>query len=200
MVVDKIRIQMDAFLEDGSHEATISVIRALAVAVPHSTDRLREYLLTKIFMLTSITPTGNDIERRHERANVLCEALRALDATDLPATSVRDQLLPSIQNLLKDLDALDPAHKEALEIICRERSGGTLESLSKVMGAHLGIASSVSSLFGESSLLGKKEGSEQHDTAGPTTPEPNQQTQPESTRFGRIMRGGFGDILRGQSK
>jgi len=44
-VVDKIRIQMDAFLEDGSHEATISVIRALAVAVPHSTDRLREYIL-----------------------------------------------------------------------------------------------------------------------------------------------------------
>jgi hypothetical protein len=81
MVVEKIRIQMDAFLEDGSHEATISVIRALAVAVPHSTDRLREYLLTKIFKLTSITPSGDDIERRRERANVYCEALRALDAT-----------------------------------------------------------------------------------------------------------------------
>ena len=113
-VVDKIRIQMDAFLEDGSHEATISVIRALAVAVPHSTDRLREYillwipclhldssfawslaclcvqtsfcpfalcflwhdvhLLTKIFKLTSITPSGDDFERRRERANVYCEA------------------------------------------------------------------------------------------------------------------------------
>jgi hypothetical protein len=36
---------MDAFLEDGSHEAAISVIRALAAAVPHSTDRLREYIL-----------------------------------------------------------------------------------------------------------------------------------------------------------
>lgn len=200
MVVDKIRIQMDAFLEDGSHEATSSVIRALAVAVPHSTDRLREYLLTKIFKLTSIAPTGNNIEQRRERANVLCEALRALDATDLPATSVRDQLLPSIQNLLKDLDALDPAHKEAIEIIVRERSGGTLESLSKVMGAHLGIASSVSSFFGDSSLLVKKESSERHDPAGPTAPEPNLQTQPESTRFVRIMRGGFGDILRGQSK
>uniref|UniRef100_A0A453EU48 Uncharacterized protein n=3 Tax=Aegilops tauschii subsp. strangulata TaxID=200361 RepID=A0A453EU48_AEGTS len=83
MVVDKIHIQMDAFLEDGSHEATISVIRALAVAVPHSTDRLREYLLTKIFRLTSAPPTENDIERRRERANVFCEALRALDATEL---------------------------------------------------------------------------------------------------------------------
>lgn len=44
-IIDKIRIQMDAFLEDGSHEATISVIRALVVAVPHTTERLREYIL-----------------------------------------------------------------------------------------------------------------------------------------------------------
>ncbi|CAM0881248.1 unnamed protein product [Alopecurus aequalis] len=185
MVVDKIHIQMDAFLEDGSHEATISVIRALAVAVPQSTDRLREYLLTKIFKLTSVTTTGNDMEQRCERANVFCEALRALDATDLPATSVRDLLLPSIQNLLKDLDALDPAHKEALEVIARERSGGTLESIGKAMGAHLGIATSVSSFFGESGLLGKKEGGEQHD---PAPPQPSLQTQQENTRFGRIMR------------
>jgi len=64
-----------------------------------------------------------------------------LAIADLPAMGVRDLLLPSIQNLLKDLDALDPVHKEALEIISRERSGGTLESISKVMGAHLGIAS-----------------------------------------------------------
>jgi hypothetical protein len=119
---------------------------------------------------------------------------------DLPAMGIRDLLLPSIQNLLKDLDALDPAHKEALEIISRERSGGTLESISKVMGAHLGIASSVSSFFGENSLLTKKEGGEEHDPAGPTAPEQNLQAQPESTRFGRIMRSGFGDILRGQSK
>lgn len=197
MVVDKIHIQMDAFLEDGSHEATVSVIRALAVAVPHSTDKLREYLLTKIIKLTSASPSGNDIERRRERANVFCEALRALDATDLPATSVRDLLLPSIQNLLKDLDALDPAHKEALEVIARERSGGALESIGKAMGAHLGIASSVSSFFGESGLLGKKEGAEQLD---PAPPQPSLQTQQENTRFGRMMRGGFGDMLRGKAK
>ncbi|KAL6608032.1 hypothetical protein ACP70R_041095 [Stipagrostis hirtigluma subsp. patula] len=200
MVVDKIRIQMDAFLEDGSHEATISVIRALAAAMPHSTDRLREYILLREFNLTSIPSSGNDIERRRERANVFCEALRALDATDIPATSVRDLLLPSIQNLLKDLDALDPAHKEALEIIAHERSGGTLESISKVMGAHLGIASSVSSFFGESSLLGKKESGEQHQSAGPTAAQTSPQAQPESTRFGRMMRGGLGDMLRGKAK
>jgi hypothetical protein len=120
--------------------------------------------------------------------------------TDLPATSVRDLLLPSIQNLLKDLDALDPAHKEALEVIARERSGGTLESIGKAMGAHLGIATSVSSFFGESGLLGKKEGGEQHDPAAPAPPQPSLQSQPENTRFGRIMRGGFGDMLRGKAK
>nr|CDM82936.1 unnamed protein product [Triticum aestivum] len=128
MVVDKIHIQMDAFLEDGSHEATIS-------------------------------------------------------------------------NLLKDLDALDPAHKEALEVIGRERSGGTLESIGKAMGAHLGIATSVSSFFGESNLLGKKEGGEQHDPAAASVPpQVGLQTQQENTRFGRIMRGGFGDMLRGKAK
>nr|CAD1834951.1 unnamed protein product [Ananas comosus var. bracteatus] len=134
MIVDKIRVQMDAFLEDGSHEATVSVVRALVVAVPHTIDRLREYLLSKIFQLTSMPSPGSDIARRRERANAFCEAIRALDATDLPATSIRDFLLPSIQNLLKDTDALDPAHKEALEVIMRERSGGTFESISKVMG------------------------------------------------------------------
>lgn len=36
---------MDAFLEDGSHEATIAVVRALVVAVPHTTERLRDYIL-----------------------------------------------------------------------------------------------------------------------------------------------------------
>ena len=36
---------MDAFLEDGSHEATVAVIRALTVAVPHTLDRLRDYIL-----------------------------------------------------------------------------------------------------------------------------------------------------------
>lgn len=45
-IVDKIRVQMDAFLEDGSHEATIAVVHALVVAVPHTTDRLKDYILT----------------------------------------------------------------------------------------------------------------------------------------------------------
>lgn len=119
--------------------------------------------------------------------------------SDLPATSVREFLLPAIQNLLKDLDALDPAHREALEIILKERSGGTLEAISKVMGAHLGIASSVTSLFGDGGLLGKKDSGDPL----PETVESPRAMLPspvEDTRFMRIMRGNFTDVLRGKAK
>ncbi|GAU45831.1 hypothetical protein TSUD_115190 [Trifolium subterraneum] len=47
-IVDKIRVQMGAFIEDGSHEATIAVIHALVVAVPHTTEQLRDYILNFI--------------------------------------------------------------------------------------------------------------------------------------------------------
>uniref|UniRef100_A0A803LAZ9 Uncharacterized protein n=1 Tax=Chenopodium quinoa TaxID=63459 RepID=A0A803LAZ9_CHEQI len=119
--------------------------------------------------------------------------------SDLSAASVRDYLLPAIQNLLKDHDSLDPAHKEALEIIMKERSGGTFDAISKAMGAHLGIASSVTNLFGEGGLLGKKE-------ALDSVVEPSEPPQPspppaaEDTRFKRIMRGNFADMLRGKAK
>ncbi|XP_006482204.1 uncharacterized protein LOC102624326 isoform X2 [Citrus sinensis] len=203
MIVDKIRVQMDAFLEDGSHEATVAVVRALAVAVPHTTERLRDYLLSKIFQLSAVPSSSSDVMRRRERANAFCESIRALDATELSATSVRDFLLPAIQNLLKDADSLDPAHKEALEIIMKDRSGGTLETISKVMGAHLGITSSVTSFFGGGvgeGLLGKKEIAEQ--SAEPVhSTEPPLPAPAEDTRFMRIMRGNFvGDMLRGKAK
>ncbi|KAL7232019.1 hypothetical protein ACSBR2_010104 [Camellia fascicularis] len=202
VIIDKIRVQMDAFLEDGSHEATIAVVHALVVAVPHTTDRLRDYLLSKIFQLTCTSLPSSDVMRRRERANAFCESIRALDATGLPATSVKDLLLPAIQNLLKDHDALDPAHKEALEIIMRERSGGTFESFSKVMGSHIGIASSVTSFF-EGGLLGKKETG---DPPPPPSPEPVEPPKPvvqspaEDTTFRRIMRASFTDMLRGRTK
>lgn len=117
---------------------------------------------------------------------------------DLSPTSIREFLLPAIQNLLKDPDAVDPAHKEALEIITKERSGGTFEAISKAMGAHLGLASSVTSLFGEGGLLGKKESAES--TVEPAeTPEMVPLPPPaEDTRFRRIMRGNFTDMLRGK--
>ncbi|KAG9450463.1 hypothetical protein H6P81_010428 [Aristolochia fimbriata] len=215
MIVEKIRIQMDAFLEDGSHEATVAVVRALVVAVPHTTEKLRDYILMfmfylflSIFQLTATMAQGSDVIRRREKANAFCEAIRALDATDLPATSVREYLLPAINNLFKDLDALDPAHKEALEIIMKERSGGTFETISKVMGAHLGIASSVSSLFSDGGLLGKRESGDHHSDSSPSsqpaTPQAQAQAQAqapqEDTRFRRIMRGNFTDMLRVRGK
>ncbi|XP_019154872.1 PREDICTED: lisH domain and HEAT repeat-containing protein KIAA1468 homolog isoform X2 [Ipomoea nil] len=205
-IVDKIRVQMDAFVEDGSHEAIIAVIRALVIAVPHTSDTLRDYLLSKIFQFSAAPPpSSNDVMRRRERVNAFCEAIRALDATDLSASSVRDVLLPTIQNVIKDFDSIDPAHKEALENILKERSGGTLDTLSKVMGAHLGIASSVSSFFGEGGLLGKRESGDPL----PTTPEAVEPLKSaplplppptEDTRLKRIMRGGFTDMLRGKQK
>ncbi|KAK8939037.1 hypothetical protein KSP39_PZI011174 [Platanthera zijinensis] len=203
VIVDKIRIQMDAFLEDGSHEAIISVIRALVTAVPHTTGKLREYLihlLSKIFQLTSVPSHGNDVTRRRDRTNVFCEAIRALDATDLPSTSVRDFLVPAIQNLLKDHDNLDPAHKEALEIIMKERSGRAFESISKVMGAHLGIASSMTSFFGDSTPRVKKEAAEINDSSVTSPRQQSPHSQQDDTRFRRIMRGGFGEMLRGKAK
>lgn len=55
---------MDVFLEDGSHEATISVVRALTAAVPHTIDRLRDYILDyitrkkSIFLISNIETLG----------------------------------------------------------------------------------------------------------------------------------------------
>lgn len=51
-VVDKIRVQMDAFLDDGDHEGTVAVMRALAAAVPHTTPSLRDYILFALFWHT----------------------------------------------------------------------------------------------------------------------------------------------------
>ncbi|CAI9282656.1 unnamed protein product [Lactuca saligna] len=139
--------------------------------------------------------------RRRDRANAFCEAIRALDATDLSSASVRDLLLPTIQNLLKDTEALDPAHKEALEVIVKERSSGTFDAFSKVMGTQFGLPTSMTSFFSEGGLLGKKDSGE---IPPPPPPDPknviNPQSPVEDTRFRRIMRGGFTDMLRGKGK
>ncbi|XP_061337410.1 uncharacterized protein LOC133284417 [Gastrolobium bilobum] len=201
MIVDKIRVQMGAFLEDGSHEATIAVIHALVAAVPHTTEQLRDYLLSKISQLSSVpTAASSDLVRRRERAKAFCEAIRVLDATDLPENSVRDLLLPAIRNLLKDSDAMDPAHKEALEIIMKERSRESFGSASKVTGPHLALASTVSNFFGEGGLRGKKDTTEPSSERVESPKAVTSQTPAEDTRFRRIMLGHFGEILRGKAK
>ncbi|KAG5027745.1 hypothetical protein JHK87_011259 [Glycine soja] len=159
-----------------------------------------------ISQLTAVpTAASSDLMLRQERANAFCEAIRALDATDLPANSVRDYLLPAIQNLLKDLDALDPAHKEAIEIIMKERSGASVGGgASKSMASHLGIASSVSNFFGDGGLLGKKDSTEAQPqperVVYPNKAAATSQPQPEDTRLKRIMLGHFSDILRTKGK
>ncbi|KAG0609564.1 hypothetical protein M758_8G193900 [Ceratodon purpureus] len=147
-VVDKVKMQMDSFLEDGSHEATVAVIRALSVAIPLTTSTLRDYLLNKLVILSGTPMPNAKLARRRERADVICEAVRALDATDLSSTSISNLLVPTIQNLLKDVEALDPAHKEALEVILRDRGGIRIsEVLTKAVGGSIG------SLFGEGGYL-----------------------------------------------
>lgn len=81
----------------------------------------------------------------------------------------------------------------------KERSGGTFETISKVMGAHMGIASSVTSLFGDGGLLGKKESAELP-PGSDESPKPVLPSAVEDTRFRRIMRGNFTDMLRGKVK
>lgn len=193
VIVDKIRVQMDAFLEDGSHEATVAVIRALAIAVPLTTSSLRDYLLQKLLLLTGVTTQGTTLMRRREKVDAFCQAVRALDATDLSPANVKDALLPVIQNLLKDSEALDPAHKEALELISKERSSGRLDSITKAMGTHISFTG-VTNLFGETGLLAKKD---YPDSVEPANPQPTPQ---EEGRFFRMMRGNFGDMIRGRAK
>ncbi|KAJ7523827.1 hypothetical protein O6H91_18G063900 [Diphasiastrum complanatum] len=108
-----------------------------------------------------------------------------LGSVDLSQASARELLLPVIQQLLKDPDVLDPAHKEALEIILRERAGGRLDSISKVMGSHLGM-SSVSNLFGENVFpSSRKDAGEQVEPSG------LQPLQPEEGMLKRMMRTNF---------
>ncbi|KAK1356948.1 hypothetical protein POM88_050204 [Heracleum sosnowskyi] len=68
MIIDKIRVQMDAFLEDGSHETAIVVVRALVVAVPHSTDRFRDYILniSHICILLAAPIPSSDVDNIDE--------------------------------------------------------------------------------------------------------------------------------------
>ncbi|XLR62993.1 hypothetical protein S83_013665 [Arachis hypogaea] len=120
---------------------------------------------------------------------------------DFPANSIRDYLLPAIQNLLKDVEALNPAHKEALEIIMKERSGGTFYSINKVMaGAHLAFPASVNNIFGEGGLLGKKDTTTDRSSEAASSPNTGAPSPAEDTRFRRIMLGNSGDMLHGKGK
>ncbi|KAL4374538.1 hypothetical protein AHAS_Ahas05G0191800 [Arachis hypogaea] len=155
------------------------------------------HLLSKIAQLTAAPSTASgDLIPRRERANAFCEAIRALDATDLGANSVKEFLLPSIQNLLKDVDALDPAHKEALEIIMKERSGAS----TRLKSQH-SRASSLSNLFGERELRTKRDSTDTPPEANNLSPRAAAlAASGEDTRFRRLMMGHFSEILRAKGR
>ncbi|KAK8669609.1 hypothetical protein V6N13_107034 [Hibiscus sabdariffa] len=214
-IVDKIRVQMDAFLEDGAHETTMAVHQILSILACIELCQFVRAVWCAGSAHLAIPPS----ERvAWEEQGVDCPLPATLCETSLlqhlflqqklgrsfifyiSANSINDFFLPTIQNLLRDPEALDPAHKEALEIIWKERSGGTLDALNKVVGSHIGITSSVTSFFGEGGLLGKKE------NTAPTSPAGSPKAGvgsphalgPEDTRFMRIMR--VTDMLRGKAK
>lgn len=105
---------------------------------------------------------------------------------DLSSTSISNLLVPTIQNLLKDVEALDPAHKEALEVILRDRGGIRIsEVLTKAVGGSIG------SLFGEGGYLRdpgylNRSSSE---AAAVETPQPPAPPPPEESGIKRMMRG-----------
>lgn len=186
-IVEKVRIQMDSYLEDGSQEAALAVIRALTAAVPVTTSRLRDYLLQKLSFFCSL-PLGGNIHssRKQEWLEAICGAIRALDSTELSTSGVQTYLLPVIQALLKEPDLLQPPSKEALEAILRERGGIRFDALGKAMGK---------SLFGDGGLFVKREAGGESGgdpKSGPTTPV-------AEGGFARIMRSKYDEMLRSRA-
>ena len=59
---------------------------------------------------------------------------RVPEMTTIQATSL---FLPAVNALLKDPDALDPASREALDAIRRDRWIGKIEDIGKYMGKNL---------------------------------------------------------------
>ena len=80
--------------------------------------------------------------------HMCCWSNVCTSSLDLSSTNISNLLVPTIQNLLKDVEALDSAHKEALEVILRDRGGIKIsEVLTKAVGGSIG------SLFGEGGYL-----------------------------------------------
>ncbi|WZZ22259.1 hypothetical protein YC2023_123646 [Brassica napus] len=154
---------------DSTGELKINAVKLLKTIVPYINARLAS---GNIFQLSASPSSSTDVIRRRDRDNAFCEAIRALDATDLSQTSVREYLLPAIQNLFKDPDTLDPAHKEALEIIVKERSEATETTTVAPPSPTLQGADSPKAVAAAA----------------------------EDNRFRRIMRGNFSEMLRSKAK
>eukprot|EP00850_Spirogloea_muscicola_P012895 SM000085S23245 [mRNA] locus=s85:209987:216702:- [translate_table: standard] len=242
MIVDKVRVQLETFLEDGSHEASLAVIRTLTAAVAVTTASLREYILLrfsrlailgrlcyfiqspavrtftavlfcqtpmfgqflfgsltisallvqKVLQMASSSSADQDLTRRRTRVEILSEAVKAVDKTDVSAACLRDLLVPAVQALLRD-NALEGADKESLEGILRNRGGGL-------------AARHKSGLFGDGGLLGKKDAPSDMAGGGEGGPRdggvlsPGSQPQQEEGRLKRMMRLKYEEMVKGRSR
>ncbi|GJP86624.1 hypothetical protein CLOP_g16625 [Closterium sp. NIES-67] len=137
-IVDKIRVQMDSFLEEGSHEAVIAVLKTLTAAVPVTSNTLREYSLHKVAAMAAgpLLATGT-VAKRREKAEALCSAVRALEHTEMTPQQTNTLFLPAVQALLKEPELLSTSSREALEAIRRDRWVGKMEDLGKYVGKSL---------------------------------------------------------------
>lgn len=144
-VVDKVKMQLDAFLEDGSHVVTNAVIHAVSAAISVKSSSLQDYLLSKLVQLSEVPLLNAKLTYREERVDVICEAFRALHVTDLAPESVNKLLLPTIQRVLKNFDTLGPAQRETLELIMKDC--GCVQVPSKAVSISMG------NLFGEGGFL-----------------------------------------------
>ncbi|CAI5465311.1 unnamed protein product [Closterium sp. Yama58-4] len=137
-IVDKIRVQLDSFLEEGSHEAVVAVLKTLTAAVPVTSTTLREYSLQKVASMATgpLLATGTAAKRR-EKAEALCSALRALEHTEMTPQQTNTLFLPAVQALLKEPDLLSTSSRDALEAIRRDRWVGKIEDLGKYVGKNL---------------------------------------------------------------
>jgi hypothetical protein len=104
-IVDKIRVQMDSFLDDGSHEAALAVIKTLSKAAPLMAAPLREYLVGKVLLLANANAqSSSSITKRGAMAEVLYDALCSLNGCGecvcLLLSGSHVQILPRLNTLL----------------------------------------------------------------------------------------------------
>eukprot|EP00850_Spirogloea_muscicola_P008360 SM000044S16007 [mRNA] locus=s44:565678:576581:+ [translate_table: standard] len=194
MTVDKVRVQLETFLEDGSHEASLAVIRTLtaAVAFLFGSLTISALLVQKVLQMASSSSVDQDLARRRARVEILSEAMKAVDKTDVSAAFSRDLLVPAVQALLRD-NALEGADKECLDGILRNRGGGP-------------AARHKSGLFGDGGLLGKKDAQADGMGGGEGGPwdggalSPGSQPQQEEGRLKRMMRLKYEEMVKGRSR
>eukprot|EP00899_Mesostigma_viride_P003241 jgi/Mesvir1/12918/Mv05937-RA.1 len=120
--IERIKAQIDAFLEDGSHEVTVAVIRMFANAGPPAEPSLRDFILQKLLLLANgVKLSASQSARQQEKAAALFEALRSLENCDMSAAIVANVFLPALEALQHHAELLEAESKELLATILSDR-------------------------------------------------------------------------------